>query len=1004
MFGTRLLTLKRTTLSILAILSLTGLCNSRLAAQQQFQVVSINLVSSTPVATTQSDYTYRVDILNTGSAASGVTATVTMSSPHTIVIGSSDLLFGDIPAGEVVSSSNTVTLRQKRLAPVDPAALSFAFQTGAPNMAPVADAGRNQIALPGHTVRLDGSRSHDRDATIVSYSWTYVRSIPAGLSAPLSDPGAMRPTVLITNAGTYIFQLVVTDDAGATSAPAHVRVRTGPVANAGPAQTVKVGHTVQLDGSASFDPEGLPLTFRWTLSPPPGSQARLSDPTAEKPTLVADVGGAYRAQLVTSNGAISSEADQVEINATTGTTLSCGDLVSGSITAVGQTDQYTFQGQAKEIVTLTLVDTGGFAPGTEAVATVLSPSGQTLVSFPANSQQQVSLSTAGAYAIQVVGSGNTATGQYNVGLDCRNPNSPVIAALGCGALQAGSITKLGQVNQYMFQGQANEFATLTLVDTGGFAAGTEAVATLFAPSGQALVSFPANSQQQVSLSATGTYVIQVVGSGYTATGQYNVGLDCRNPNSPVVAALGCGALQAGSITKLGQVNQYTFQGQANEFATLTLVDTGGFAAGTEAVATLFAPSGQALVSFPANSQQQVSLSATGTYVIQVVGSGYTATGQYNVGLDCRNPNSPVKAVVGCGALDPGSLTALGQVDQYTFQGQANESVTLTLADTGGFAPGTEAVTSLFAPSGPVLVSFPANSQRQVTLTATGTYVIQVVGSGYTGLGQYNVGLVCTITATPVFTPGGGTYTTAQSVKITDATPGASIYYTTNGSTPTTASTKYTGPITVSVTETLKAIAIATGYTQSTVASATYTIRPTVATPVFSPAAGTYTSTQSVRITDATSGATIYYTTNGSTPTTASTKYAGPITVRVTETIKAIGVATGDTQSAVASATYTLIGSPYALAAPASAITTSTATLNAVVNTLGVTGSYVFQYGTSSTSLNTTTAKTALGASTAVVPVSTGLTGLTTKTKYYYRAVVTTAGGTGTGAVLSFTTN
>jgi hypothetical protein len=81
--------------------------------------------------------------------------------------------------------------------------------------------------------------------------------------------------------------------------------------------------------------------------------------------------------------------------------------------------------------------------------------------------------------------------------------------------------------------------------------------------------------------------------------------------------------------------------------------------------------------------------------------------------------------------------------------------------------------------------------------------------------------------------------------------------------------------------------------------------PAAATPTFSPAAGTYTSPQMVTISDATAGAAIFYTTDGSTPTTASTKFTTAIPVNSTETIKAIAVASGFSNSAVATATYTI---------------------------------------------------------------------------------------------------
>ena len=162
-------------------------------------------------------------------------------------------------------------------------------------------------------------------------------------------------------------------------------------------------------------------------------------------------------------------------------------------------------------------------------------------------------------------------------------------------------------------------------------------------------------------------------------------------------------------------------------------------------------------------------------------------------------------------------------------------------------------------------------------------------------------------ATPVISPVTGTYTSAQTVTITDATSGSTIYYTVDGSQPTTSSTQYTASFPVSTTTTVKAIATAPNFTQSATATSVITInqQSPAATPVISPVTGTYTSTQTVTITDATSGSTIFYTVDGSQPTTSSTQYTAAFTVSTTTTVKAIATAPNSTQSATATSVITI---------------------------------------------------------------------------------------------------
>lgn len=159
-------------------------------------------------------------------------------------------------------------------------------------------------------------------------------------------------------------------------------------------------------------------------------------------------------------------------------------------------------------------------------------------------------------------------------------------------------------------------------------------------------------------------------------------------------------------------------------------------------------------------------------------------------------------------------------------------------------------------------------------------------------------------APPTFSLPSGTYNNTQSVTISVATSGATIHYTTDGSTPTAASPAYSGPIAVTRTMTIRAMAMASGMADSPVVSAAYTLQG--ATPSFNPPGGSYLLPQQVSISSASPGMTIYYTTNGSTPTTSSTQYTGPILVLTTTTIRAIAVASGWSPSVVGTATYNML--------------------------------------------------------------------------------------------------
>ena len=154
-------------------------------------------------------------------------------------------------------------------------------------------------------------------------------------------------------------------------------------------------------------------------------------------------------------------------------------------------------------------------------------------------------------------------------------------------------------------------------------------------------------------------------------------------------------------------------------------------------------------------------------------------------------------------------------------------------------------------------------------------------------------------------PTGGTYNTTKNVTLTINEPGT-IYYTTDGSDPKTSATRkvYSASVVISTSTTLRYVAVDLAGNWSTNYTQRYTIDKTAPTARASPIGGLYNVTKSITLTMSEPG-TIYYTTNGATPTTASKIYTGPISITSTTTLKFLAVDKAGNKSPVYTQIYTI---------------------------------------------------------------------------------------------------
>ena len=553
----------------------------------------------------------------------------------------------------------------------------------AANQAPIAVAGANQvITLPANSVTLSGSGT-DADGTITAYAWTKL----SGPAATITSAGSASTTVTGLVAGTYQFQLTVTDNAGATSTGV-VNVTVNPAANqapiavAGANQVITLpANSVTLSGSGT-DADGTITGYAWTkLS---GPAATITSAGSASTTVTGLVAGTYQFQLtVTDNaGATSTDVVNVTVNSAAN---------QAPIAVAG----------ANQVITLPANSVTLSGSGTDADGTIASYAWTKLSGPAANITSAGAASTtitglvAGTYQFQLTvtdNAGATSTGVVNVTVNPAANQAPIAVA---GANQVITLP-------------AN---SVTLSGSGTDADGTIASYSWTKLSGPAATITSAGSASTtVTGLVAGTYQFQLTvtdNAAATSTDVVNVTVNSAANQAPIAEAganqvitlptnsvtlSGSGTDADGTIasyawTKLsGPAATITSAGSASTTITglvagtyqfqLTVTDNAG-ATSTDVVnVTVNSAANQAPIAV-AGANQEVTLPAN---TVTLSGSGTDADGTIT-GYSWTKLSGPAATITSAGSA---STTITGLVaGTYQFQ--------LTVTDNSG-ATGTDIVT------------------------------------------------------------------------------------------------------------------------------------------------------------------------------------------------------------------------------------------------------------------------------------------------------------------------
>ncbi len=362
--------------------------------------------------------------------------------------------------------------------------------------------------------------------------------------------------------------------------------------------------------------------------------------------------------------------------------LPFGQVTTGTISSVAQSNSYTFSANSNDVVDFTVVTTSGklsvdlklYDPNGSQILEAYNSPGYGCTGAAVLEANNVKLSLTGSYTLLVKDCADTNTGNYTMFLQRVN-NPAGVASFPFGQTQTGSIGSITQSNSYDFNANANDVLDFTVIATSGK---LSVDLKLFDPTGSQILEaynspgYGCTGAQvlesnNVKLSLGGVYTLLVKDCTDTDTGGYTFFVQRVNNPAGVLPLTFGGQPQDGTISSITQSNSYNFSANQNDVVDFTVVTTSG---SLSVDLKMFAPNGSQIVEAynspgygctgaPTLEANNTKLPSTGVYTVLMKDCADTNTGTYTLSAqcfpanDCQTPPPPPPS---CTLASSSSLT------------------------------------------------------------------------------------------------------------------------------------------------------------------------------------------------------------------------------------------------------------------------------------------------------------------------------------------------------------